>query len=155
AIAADEVALVVGSNAYQHAPQLKNARGDAERIATVLEGIGFEVIKVFDADKRTLEDAMNAFAEKAKSARIGLVYYAGHGIQFEGNVYLVPTDVDLGNERDIRNTIPADYLVSDASRASELGLVILDACRDSPFVKQLAEDVGPTRSMSVNRGLTR
>ena len=155
ASAADGVALVIGSNEYAHAPKLKNARGDAERIASVMEQIGFEVIAVYDADQDAMNAAMEQFAAKAKNARIGLVYYAGHGIQYEGNVYLVPVDVDLGNERDLRKTIPADYLVSDASKASELGVVILDACRDNPFVKQIAEELGPTRSMSVNRGLTR
>lgn len=153
--AADGIALIIGSNEYLHAPKLKNARGDAERIAAVMKGIGFEVIALFDANRAEINAAMEEFAEKAKTSRIALVYYAGHGIQHQGSVYLVPVDVDLGDERDLRNTIPADYLVSDASRASELGVIILDACRDNPFVKQLAENLGPTRSMSVNRGLTR
>ena len=55
----------------------------------------------------------------------------------------------------LRKTIPADYLMQDTSRASELGVVILDACRDTPFVKQIAETVGPDAIGGVGRGLSK
>jgi uncharacterized caspase-like protein len=155
ACAGDGVALIIGNDDYAYAPQLRNARNDAQRIASVLKKLGYEVIEAYDADERKMAEAMDTFAEKVKSARIGLVYYAGHGIQYQGDAYLVPVDLNLNSERDLRKTIPAQYLVSDAATASELGIVILDACRDNPFVKQIAEDLGPTRSMSVSRGLAR
>jgi uncharacterized caspase-like protein len=151
---AERVALVIGSNDYAHAPKLKNALNDARRIAGTLRAIGFDVIEAYDADQARFAEAMDAFAGKASGARIAAVYYAGHGIQYQGEVYLVPTDIDLTNERDLRKTVPANYLVGDAVKASDLGLVILDACRDNPFVRQIAEDLGPTRSTAVNRGLS-
>jgi hypothetical protein len=153
--AGDGIALIIGNNDYAHAPELRNARSDAKRIAKVMKGLGYDVIEAYDADARKMAEAMDEFADKVKSARIGLVYYAGHGIQYQGDAYLVPVDLDLNSERDLRKTVPADYLVSDAAKASELGIVILDACRDNPFVKQIAEDLGPTRSMAVGRGLSR
>jgi uncharacterized caspase-like protein len=153
--AADGVALIIGNDAYAHAPQLRNARKDAERIAKVMKGLGYDVIEAYDANAREMADAMDAFASKVTSARIGLIYYAGHGIQYQGDAFLVPVDLNLASERDLRKTVPADYLVSDAAKAGELGVVILDACRDNPFVKQIAEDLGPTRSMAVSRGLAR
>ena len=153
--ASDGVALIIGNNDYAHAPQLRNARKDAERIAKVMKGVGYDVIEAYDADAEKMAEAMDQFADKVKSARIGLVYYAGHGIQYRGDAYLVPVDLNLNSERDLRKTVPAEYLVTDAAKASELGVVILDACRDNPFVKQIAEDLGPTRSMAVSRGLAR
>jgi hypothetical protein len=153
--AGDGIALIIGNNDYAHAPELRNARSDAKRIAKVMKGLGYDVIEAYDADARKMAEAMDEFADKVKSARIGLVYYAGHGIQYQGDAYLVPVDLDLNSERDLRKSVPADYLVSDAAKASELGIVILDACRDNPFVKQIAEDLGPTRSMAVGRGLSR
>ncbi|MEC9368503.1 MAG: caspase family protein, partial [Pseudomonadota bacterium] len=94
-------------------------------------------------------------APPARHARIGLVYFAGHGIQIQGNAYLVPVDVSLEDDRDVRRLFPAEYLLQDASQASQLGVVILDACRDNPFLKRVAEAAGATRSMVAGRGLAR
>ena len=75
--ASDGVALIIGNNDYAHAPQLRNARKDAERIAKVMKGVGYDVIEAYDADAEKMAEAMDQFADKVKSARIGLVYYAG------------------------------------------------------------------------------
>ncbi|MGE3628212.1 MAG: caspase domain-containing protein, partial [Hyphomicrobiales bacterium] len=155
ALAADKVALVVGNNQYAHAPRLLNPSRDARAIAGTLRSIGFDVMEHYDVDKKAMDTAMEEFARKARDARIGLVYYAGHGIQVHGNAYLVPVDVALEDDRDLRRLVPADYLMQDASKASSLGVVILDACRDNPFLKRIAEASGATRSMVVGRGLAR
>ena len=147
------VALVIGNDAYQHAPPLTNPSNDARAVATTLKRIGFNVLEHYDLDKRSLESAMQEFADQARRADIGLVYFAGHGIQVQGDTYLIPTDVALDDDRDIRRLVPAEYLLQDASRAARLGLVILDACRDNPFIKRVAEVAGATRSMVVGRGL--
>lgn len=149
------IALVIGNNSYLHAPSLSNPINDAKEISALLKRIGFEVIESYDVNKVKLEQVMDQFSEKVRSAEIGLVYFAGHGIQYEGTTYIVPTDVKLSDNRELRRLIPADYILQDASRASKLGLVILDACRDNPFVKRLSESAGATRSMVVGRGLKR
>jgi hypothetical protein len=149
------VALIIGNNAYVHAPALANPINDARAVAATLRGAGFEVLEYYDADRKALDGALEAFAALTPGADIGLVYYAGHGIQVEGASYLVPTDISLENDRDLRRLVPADYFLQDAARAATLGLVILDACRDNPFVRRVAEASGATRSMVVGRGLGR
>jgi len=155
ALASDRVALVLGNNDYKFAPKLTNPVNDAKGIAAALRSGGFEVIDAYNVGAQQLQDTLDTFAKKVVSARIGLIYFAGHGIQFQGNAYLVPIDVDLSDERDVRKTMSSDYFMRDASRASELGIVILDACRDNPFVKQIAESAGPSRSLDLGRGLSK
>ncbi len=153
--AAGKVALVIGNNTYVHAPVLANPVNDAKAVATVLRRIGFEVLEHYDVRKADTGQIMEDFAKQAEAADIGLVYFAGHGIQVSGATYLVPVDVSLESDRDLRKLIPADYFLQDASQAKTVGVVILDACRDNPFIKRLSEATAATRSVSVGRGLSR
>ena len=154
--AAGKVALVIGNNDYTHAPKLANPVNDARAVAKVLKKIGFKVLEHYDVTKRDADGIMERFAAETASAQIGLVYFAGHGIQVSGTTYLVPVDVSLDSDRDLRKLIPADYLLQDASQARTVGVVILDACRDNPFIKRLSEATAEnTRSVAVGRGLSR
>jgi len=153
--AAGKVALVIGNNKYVHAPELANPVNDAKAVAAVLRQIGFKVIEHYDVGKAETGQIMEDFAKQAEAADIGLVYFAGHGIQVSGATYLVPVDVSLESDRDLRKLIPADYFLQDASQAQTVGVVILDACRDNPFIKRLSEATAKTRSVSVGRGLSR
>ena len=155
AAAAGKVALVIGNNAYVHAPVLANPVNDAKAVASVLRSIGFDVMEHHDVSQADATRIMEDFAARTAQSDIGLVYFAGHGIQVSGDTYLVPTDVPLENDRDMRKLIPASYFLQDASQAKTAGVVILDACRDNPFVKRLSEATAATRSLTVGRGLSR
>lgn len=155
AVAAERVALIIGNSNYKHAPKLYNPINDARGVAGVLRSAGFDVIDRYDQSARDIEDALDDFSSRLANARIGLIYFAGHGIQYRGTTYLVPVDVDLSNERDLRKTISAEYFLADSALATQLGIVILDACRDNPFVKRIAESLATTRSISLDRGLGR
>ncbi len=145
------VALVIGNSDYQQRP-LKNPVNDAKSISEVLRGLHFDVIEVQNSTRSELENALALFGEKAEQAKIAVAYYAGHGIQVEGENYLIPVNVSLKKRRDLRKLLPLDDLLYEAKQARQLGLVILDACRDNPFADQLAGSLG--RSM-VGRGLAR
>ena len=153
--ATDKVALVIGIGEYAHAPRLPNPVNDAALVGRTLESMGFDVSTELDLSKPEFEDVLSAFAEKSRTANISLIYYAGHGIQVAGKVYLVPADSKVSTGRDLRNLIDAEYLLEDAALARQLSVVILDACRDSPFTRSLAEDFGPSRSAALGRGLSR
>jgi len=153
--AAERVALIIGNNDYSYAPKLNNAVNDAKGVAAALRQGGYQVIEAYDLTAAATDDVLDAFVGNLDGAAIGIVYYAGHGIQYQGTTYLVPIDVDLKDDRDLRRTVSAEYFLQDASQASELGLVILDACRDNPFLKRMAESIGATRSLTLGRGLSR
>ncbi|MBT4486226.1 MAG: SH3 domain-containing protein [Rhodospirillaceae bacterium] len=141
------MALVIGNDTYDTLPALNNARADARGMAEKLRSLGFEVILKLDAGRRSFGRALAEFEGKAADAEVGLVFYAGHGIQSGGSNYIVPSDAQIEAEEDLRYE-GLDYqdLLEAMKRAgTRLNIVILDACRDNPL---------PKRTRSATRGLT-
>ena len=100
--AAERVALVIGNTAYEHTTALRNPRNDATDVARALEGLGFAVVEGLDLDKSAFGSKLREFAQAARGAQVTLFFYAGHGLQVEGENYLVPTDAKLADEVDLR-----------------------------------------------------
>jgi formylglycine-generating enzyme required for sulfatase activity len=132
--ASDRVALVIGNDRYEDAP-LRNARNDAEDLAKALRELGFSVRTVVDADLKTMEKAMAEFVRRIPREGVALFHFSGHGIQVEGENYLVPVGFEA------ENPVDAKYAAYSAERVlahmeaspSRLNIVILDACRNNPF----------------------
>lgn len=96
-----QVALVVGIGAYQNAPALPNPPRDARAVADSLKKLGFQVELAVDPDKTRLEQAVKRFGDQLQGAKVGLFFYAGHGLQVSGRNYLVPADAKIENERSL------------------------------------------------------
>ncbi len=133
-------ALVIGNSNYKFVQQLKNASNDANDMADELERSNFEVIKVIDGDYNQMRDAFRKFNQLLnngpKDQTVGLFYYAGHGLQNEGENYLIPIDADVKDEIDIpRVCLPMQRVVlANMERSStRMNIVIMDACRNNPF----------------------
>ena len=139
ALADKRVALVIGNSGYQHAPALPNPSRDAKAMAAMFERGGFAVITAhYDAGNLQFKRVIRQFEDAAADADIAVIYYAGHGIEIHGVNYLVPIDAKLASDRDADDeAITLDRLVEAADGAKRLRLVILDACRDNPFVKTM------------------
>ena len=153
-IAERRVALVVGNGKYVHTPVLANPANDATDVAAALEGLGFSVIEGIDLDRDAFERKLREFAGAARGAETALLFYAGHGIQVEGENYLLPVDARLSEELDLDFEALALNAVLRQMR-SRVNLVFLDACRDNPLAKDLARSMGAGRSAAVGRGLGR
>ncbi len=139
AVAETRIALVVGIGGYAAVEPLENAVADATAMAAALEARGFRVTLVTEADKDALARAMAQFGRDlrfAGEAATGLFYYAGHGVQSFGTNYLVPADAVLTDAADLPLVaVPADSILRQmASARNRTNIVILDACRDNPFV---------------------
>jgi tetratricopeptide (TPR) repeat protein len=147
------VALVVGNSAYAHVPALRNPANDAKALASALRGIGFvEVREVYDADLSTLGRALKEFGDLADGADWAVIYFAGHGIEVAGVNYLLPVDARLELQAHVEDeTLPLTRLMSKVMGAGKLQLVILDACRNNPFVSKMKGTGRATRSLG--RGL--
>ncbi len=145
------VALLIGNGAYQNAGTLANPRRDTVAIGEALRAVGFEVIQVLDADFEAFRKALSAFRDKAALADVAVLYYAGHGIEVNSQNFLIPVDAQLETIGDVRfETMPLDLLRAATEDARRLGLVIVDACRNNPFVERL-----PSNSRSMARGLAK
>jgi len=148
------VALVIGNSNYQFAPHLPNPSNDAEAMAATLQKLGFQVTKGIDLDRTETELLIREFAKTLPGADVALLFYAGHGIQYQGNNYLIPIDAKLSDETDLTFETTQLNLVKDLmEREQRVSLIFLDACRDNPFSQQLARSMGTSRSTSLGRGL--
>src|SRR5436190_8675837 len=135
--AADKrVALIVGNSTYQTVPQLPNPSRDASAVAKMFKDAGFDSVDIqLNVGNLEFKRSIRKFEALADHADIAVVYYAGHGLEIGGTNYLIPVDARLASDRDADDeAIPLERLVSSADGAKRLRLIILDACRDNPFI---------------------
>ena len=129
---------MIGNGSY-HQP-LHNALNDADDMARTLRQLGFQVLLRKDLNLQQMEESVRTFGDQLQTAAVGLFYYAGHGVQVGGLNYLVPVDAHIRREDEIRfQSLSAD-LVLEKMRSAEgrTNIVILDACRNNPFVNSRA-----------------
>jgi uncharacterized caspase-like protein len=129
------VALVIGNSAYLKIQSLNNPKNDATDVASALKRMGYEVVSGTDLDRKSIRALVDDFNMKIRGADIALFYYSGHGVQVDGENYLVPVSADVGVAGDISEECVS--LTRITARMSEAGaktnVIILDACRDNPF----------------------
>jgi Caspase domain len=148
------VALVIGNSEYQHTPQLTNPANDASDIAEELTKVGFSVIDRRDLDKAGMDRTLRDFAEALSGAKVGLFFYAGHGIQVGGQNYLVPVDAKLSTPAAVDfEMVRLDLVQRTMEHTTTTNIIVMDACRDNPLARNLARALG-TRSTQIGRGLS-
>jgi uncharacterized caspase-like protein len=149
------VALVIGNAKYKNAPPLQNPTNDAQDVAAALKRLGFETIVGIDLDDSGMKEKSIAFARAVRDADVALFYYSGHAMQFGGVNYLAPVDAILHDEADLRRLTPVDDTVADLKQAKNVGILVLDACRDNPLAEELKRSMGASRGLTVERGLAK
>lgn len=151
-VAGQRVALVIGNSRYGNVAPLSNPKNDAEALSKALRGVGFTTVNLkLDLTREQLAAALKEFAAQADKAEWAVIYYAGHGIEVAGNNYLVPVDAKFTSDRDVSfEAVTLDQALQSVEGASKLRLVILDACRDNPFIAKMKKSSG---TRSVGKGL--
>ncbi len=125
------VALVIGNSRY-NIGNLKNPENDAQAIRNALADLGFEVDYFTNLDQKSMvQRVFDFFHHKASKSELRLIYYAGHGVQFEGRNYLIPTDANLGLPSEIPHT---GFMLDELRRSLDelqqgASIIILDTCR--------------------------
>src|SRR5215475_4146631 len=138
ASAENRVALVIGQSAYKSVPALPNPGNDAKAMSQLLNESGFEVSQAADLSQNEMRTAISDFAGKVAAKgpdTVALVFYAGHGIQVDGENFLIPTDIDPKREADIPMQAVRlnDILNTMTSVPSKMRFLLLDSCRNNPF----------------------
>ena len=150
------VALVIGNSQYQHTAPLRNPKNDADAISAKLRSLGFDVVKGLDLDQDGMQKTIGEFAAKVTQADVGLLFYAGHGLQVAGENYLLPVDGKLTSELDLQfKAVKLNLLLRIMEGQNRTSIVLLDACRDNPLAEELSRSLGGTRGGSIGRGLAR
>jgi uncharacterized protein len=139
AVAAGRLALVLGNSNYAAAPPLENPSNDAADLAQALRRVGFEVIEQRNATREAMAKAIRDFSERLRAADIALFFYAGHGLQMNGENYLVPVDAKIESPADVRfDTISLGDIQQEMEATGRTSIIILDACRNNPFAEKLS-----------------
>ena len=146
------VALIVGESEYQRLPALANPRGDARAVSQMLSRLGFDVTTATDTDRATLEVVFQRFVLDAKDADVALVYYSGHGVEIGGENFLIPIDADVSTPKMAGTSLlSVTDLLAQLQDAAPIAILLLDACRTSPFQSgQLIELPGTTLPQSAS-----
>ena len=128
-------ALVIGNADYKRVGTLSNSVKDAEAFADVLKDLGFTVYLHRDLSSLQFKQAVSDFKNQIPNGAEIVFYYAGHGVQFGVENYLLPVDVAAENVQTV-----TDYSMGLPQILQSLGeknlkftLAVVDACRDNPF----------------------
>ncbi len=153
----DRIALVFGMANYRHLPPLTNTKNDAEAISQTLENIGFDVTLSVDASGAEMERLLQDFSFRSEVADLALIYFAGHGIEVQGENFMIPVDANVASNKDVQSQSPSlKNLLSAVDRARKMRIVILDSCRDNPLGDSLdlaaSQATGTANTDETTRG---
>lgn len=152
AVAERRVALVIGNDAYDQVPRLDKAVADATAIAKTLAAQGFETVTATDSSRRQMNRSISEFTGKLQAGDTAVLFFAGHGVEIDGENYLLPTDIvaPASGERDfIKSESIALSALLDRVRATgaRTTIAIIDACRNNPFRSTTGRSIGGTRGL--------
>ncbi|MDR6856101.1 type VI secretion system lipoprotein TssJ [Variovorax guangxiensis] len=130
------IALVIGNGRYPEIP-LNNPEHDARLVAQTLRSLGFEVGEYLNLTARDFKRVLREFARRMDDDQVASVfYYAGHGVQIGGRNYLLPVDIALRDEAEVRDEAIdlQEALLAHVDRVRPRARIfIIDACRNDPF----------------------
>ena len=146
-------ALVIGNANYDSAP-LKNPVNDARDIANSLRELDFDVTLLLDAGQNKMRRAINNFGRTLRDGGVGLFYFSGHGMQVNGQNFLIPVDAPIESEEDVEiESVAANRVLAKMKTArNSLNIVILDACRNNPFARSFRSASRGLASMDAAKG---
>lgn len=145
ATAETRVALVIGNNAYQHVPKLEKAVSDARAVSETLQKIGFKTSVLLDGNQRKMNSAVNRFVDDVGGGGVGVIFFAGHGVQINNQNFLLPVDFeDPQNESDVADQGVSLQGIQDklALVRAKFALLVIDACRDNPLPRKAGRTLG-------------
>jgi hypothetical protein len=141
------IALVIGNGSYDFG-RLRNSVNDANDIAATLKKLGFSVILKNNVGHKEMETAIKELGRQLKKDDVGFFFYAGHGVQIEGQNYLIPIGANIEEESDVRYRAVNLSRILDVmeSTGNRLNIIILDACRNNPYAKSFRST---TRGLAI------
>lgn len=130
-------ALCIGNGAYPEDP-LRNPANDAESISRRLEALSFSCMLLKDASACQMDASIKAFSEDLKDSDVGLFFFAGHGMQIDGENFLTAIDTDFYSENSAKFSSHQLSRIIDVLEkgANSTSIIILDACRNNPYERQ-------------------
>ena len=138
------IALVIGNSSYKELP-LPNAVGDAHAVAERLGQLGFTVHEYRDLSKEKMLAVYRQYTQDIfDNDTIGVFYFAGHGMQFDGTTFLVPIDASTSNRREASFwAFPLEPMITVFEKlGNRANIILIDACRKNTFGRTDANQFG-------------
>ena len=135
----NRVALVIGNANYANSSMpVPTTIGDAKTLAEELDRLDFNVSLKTNVGSREMQRSIDAFVDKLDTGMTALFYFAGFGLQIARQTYLIPVDVEIWSESDVRrNGISMEAVLTKMHRKrAKTKIVILDAARRNPFERR-------------------
>ncbi len=126
-------AFVVGNADYEHVDALKNPGNDCEDLYKTFKELGFCTLKCLDCSRQKLLDTLGVAKELARAAETIVFFYCGHGLQVDGENYVVPVDARFVLRQDLDNLVPFQFIIDTLSVDTATNFFFFDACRSDPF----------------------
>jgi lysozyme family protein len=148
------VALVIGNGQYAAVGTLTNPVNDATGMGAALKRLGFSEVKIVtEANYNDMRLVLSDFSRLAQDAELALIFYAGHGMEIAGQSYLIPVDAKLARAKDADiEAVPLRTVQATIEDIKGTGVIILDACRNNPFISRMVATSG---HRAVSAGLAR
>lgn len=144
--------LVIGNDAYSDVPTLDKAVADADAIAVTLREQGFEILTATNANRRAMNRSISDFTSQLEAGDTAFLFFAGHGVEIDGENYLLPTDIEAPGTGE-RDFIKAESIALSAlldrvrATGARMTIAIVDACRNNPFETTTGRSIGGTRGL--------
>lgn len=148
------IALVIGNATYKDAP-LANPVHDARAVARVLNEAGFEVKLRVNLTQTQMRRAVREFGDELHAKQgVGLFYFAGHGVQISNHNFLIPVGSDIQREYEVEEqAVDAGTVMAMMHSArARVNIVILDACRNNPFIRDFRSTINGLAPMQAPAG---
>ena len=133
------LALIIGNGEYEDSSNnLKNPINDANDLSNVLLRLGYIVNSYTNIDLQDLDVKITKFGKQLDNFDVGIFYYAGHGLQIEGENFITATNTNFESEISVKySSITLNKVLAYMDKAkNETNILILDACRDNPYDKK-------------------
>ena len=136
--------LAVADYADDRVADLNNTVNDGRTMASVLNQMGFEVYYAEDATREEFAALVDRVVAEQGDSDLGMFYFAGHGLQVDGGNYALPADINVSEANFLQQSgISVGNVISRLRDTNVENLVvILDACRNSPFDDTSATGTG-------------
>jgi len=140
--------LCIGNAAYPGEAALQNPVNDAVAVGERLACLGFEGQVCVDSTNHGMHDAIKEFSSELTDSDVGLFFFAGHGMQIDGENYLAAVDTDFDTETVAKFSSQSLNMVIEVLEKGDnsTSIIILDACRTNPYERRWRS--GPGRGLA-------
>ncbi|TPK91915.1 caspase family protein [Mesorhizobium sp. B2-4-17] len=133
------LAIVIGNSHYRSTrlQHLTNAVNDATQLSESLKRLNFDVLTGLDLSSDGFAKLFDRADSKLATASAVVIFYAGHGVQLQGENYLLPVDTPdpVTLEKLTAGAIRLNDVIAKFSNRERQTFIFLDACRNNPVGK--------------------